>query len=89
MHCDCDLDATVIIAYLVCVLSLYLLSLSICGLFWLPRLEKEKKICVQYVVGNNQDVWFVQSPSCTLFSVQVCPQVEKYILGHLKTSLTN
>lgn len=40
--CDCCLDDSVVITRpTVCMLSLYLLSLSICGPFWLPRLNKE------------------------------------------------
>lgn len=76
MNCDCCLDATVLIAYLVraCRLCIYS-SLSICGPFWLPRLERKKKICVQYVVGNNRYVFQSYTPA----SLQVFPQVEKCI----------
>lgn len=86
MHCDCCLDATVIIAYLECVLSLYLLSLSICGLFWLPR---EENLCTVCCWKQSGCVVCAVSQLYTLASLQVCPQVEKFILGHLKTASAN
>lgn len=83
-RCDCNHSLPS-----VRVVSVFTQSFNMRSVLAAKAWKREENLCTVCCWKQSGCVVCVVSQLYTLASLQVCPQVEKYILGHLKTTSTN